>query len=176
VFVSVRSTAIGLAAGITLAAAAGIAFASIPDSSGVIHACWDNVSSPNKPLKLLNTSQKATCPSGWNPVSWNQTGPAGGFRGVQTVTDTVIFTNNGGNGRFTPTTDLCPSGTVAISGGAEATATRAGTLLPTAVALAGSTPHLDNNQVPVRWDFAFVDPTVQNGDVITVATYVECAH
>jgi hypothetical protein len=52
----------GIVFGAVIAAGIGIAYAAIPDSTGVVHACWQNVSGANKPVKLLNTSQKATCP------------------------------------------------------------------------------------------------------------------
>jgi hypothetical protein len=74
---SIRSLAAGIVIGVSITAAVGIAYANIPDSSGVLHACYQNVTSPTKPVKLLNTSQKATCPSGWTAVSWNQHGPVG---------------------------------------------------------------------------------------------------
>jgi hypothetical protein len=74
---SIRSTAAGIAVGASLATAVGIAYASIPDSGGVIHACYQNVTGASKPVKLLNTSQKTTCPNGWLPVSWNQQGVPG---------------------------------------------------------------------------------------------------
>src|SRR5947209_16002159 len=41
------------------------------------HACYQNVTSANKPVKLLDTAKATTCPSGWKPVSWNQQDPPG---------------------------------------------------------------------------------------------------
>ena len=53
---SVRSLAVGIVVGASIATAVGIAYAAIPDSNGVVHACYQNVSSANKPVKLLDTS------------------------------------------------------------------------------------------------------------------------
>src|SRR4051812_22373525 len=68
--------AVGLAIGAALGAGS-LALASIPDASKVVHACYQNVTSANKPVKLLDTAKSATCPSGWKSASWNQQGPAG---------------------------------------------------------------------------------------------------
>jgi hypothetical protein len=100
-----------------------LAYASIPDANGVIHACWQNVSSANKPVKLLNTSQKATCPSGWVAVNWNKAGPAGqqgsqgpaGVSGYITATTTVNFSPQSGN--LATNAASCPEGRVPIGGG-----------------------------------------------------------
>jgi hypothetical protein len=75
--VSTRSIAVAVALGVLAAAATGVALGAIPDSGGVVHACYQKVTSPNKPVKLLDTAQRTTCPSGWAPVSWNQSGPQG---------------------------------------------------------------------------------------------------
>ena len=64
--------AIGLAAG-------GIAYATIPDSSGVLHGCYSANGANAKggaQLNLVNSDQ-ATCTNGQTAVTWGQTGPAG---------------------------------------------------------------------------------------------------
>jgi hypothetical protein len=54
-----------------------IALASIPDSGGVVHACYQNSKSGIKSIKLLDTAKSPSCPNGWLPLDWNQTGPTG---------------------------------------------------------------------------------------------------
>jgi len=51
----------------------GIAYASIPDSSGVIHGCYKNSTGS---LKVIDDSSQ-TCASGETALNWNQTGPQG---------------------------------------------------------------------------------------------------
>src|SRR4051812_25862552 len=67
---------VGLAIGAVLGAGRW-ALASIPDASKIVNACYQNGTNATKPVKLLNTSQKAACPSGWSPVAWNQKGQPG---------------------------------------------------------------------------------------------------
>jgi hypothetical protein len=55
-----------------LIAVAAIAEAAIPDSNGVIHACYqDN----NGNLRVIDTGQ--TCKNNESPLNWSQTGPQG---------------------------------------------------------------------------------------------------
>lgn len=72
------SLMLGLVA-LAAAAAGGIAYASIPDGEGVIHACY----SPNAAagpsgaqLKIID-SEVASCTNGQTEVTWGQTGPQG---------------------------------------------------------------------------------------------------
>jgi len=52
--------------------AAGIAYAAIPDSSGVIHGCY---SAKTGALRVIDSSGK--CANGENALNWNQQGPKG---------------------------------------------------------------------------------------------------
>jgi hypothetical protein len=64
----------GLVAGLVMVG--GTAFAvssSIPDSAGVIHGCYDSGGN----MKVIDTSVTASCPKGYSPLDWNQSGPAG---------------------------------------------------------------------------------------------------
>lgn len=81
-----RSRKVLLAAGFAtvLLAGGGTALAvssSIPDSSGVIHGCYDSGGN----VKVIDTSVTATCPKGYSSLDWNQTGPQGaaGAKGAQ---------------------------------------------------------------------------------------------
>jgi Collagen triple helix repeat (20 copies) len=71
---SQRGIRLLLATTVLLALAAGIAYASIPDSSGVIQACYQKV---NGQLRVIDTSKGGTCNSSETALSWNQTGPIG---------------------------------------------------------------------------------------------------
>ena len=65
---------------IGLALVGSIAYASIPDSSGVLHGCYSANGANAKggaQLNLVNSDQ-ATCTNGQTAVTWSQTGPAGG--------------------------------------------------------------------------------------------------
>ena len=89
------------------------AYASIPDSGGVIHGCYKT--SDGK-LRVVDS----TCASGETSLNWNQTGPVGpqgpvGISNFQLVrhfysVDLMAGDTNGYN-------VICPSGTVVISGG-----------------------------------------------------------
>src|SRR5947207_13386670 len=61
-----------LLAGI-LALAAGVAYATIPDSNGVIAACYSRTSGS---LRVIDSSSQA-CSATENPITWNHTGPTG---------------------------------------------------------------------------------------------------
>jgi hypothetical protein len=67
---------IGLAVVLGLAAAAGIAYASIPDSSGVIHGCYKTVGGA---LRVIDTQAGEKCLSAETPLNWNQTGPSDAY-------------------------------------------------------------------------------------------------
>jgi hypothetical protein len=54
----------------------GVAYASIPDPSGVIHGCY-KTSNPAKGALVVIDSATETCPSGTVSLNWNQEGPQG---------------------------------------------------------------------------------------------------
>jgi hypothetical protein len=54
-------------------AAGGVAYASIPDSSGVIHGCYKT---SNGQLRVIDTGLGQTCHNE-NAISWSQQGPPG---------------------------------------------------------------------------------------------------
>ena len=57
--------------------AAGIAYASIPDSQGVIHGCFKPSTRPSGALRVIDTAKGQRCEGGELPLDWNQTGPKG---------------------------------------------------------------------------------------------------
>ena len=53
---------------------AGYAFASIPDGSGVIHACYQKNTGT---VRIIDSATTSCNSSLENPISWSQTGPTG---------------------------------------------------------------------------------------------------
>jgi hypothetical protein len=69
----IRSTRFWIAAAVVAAASAGAAYATIPDSDGVIHACY---AKSGGALRVIDDSV-TNCKSGETAVSWNQSGQPG---------------------------------------------------------------------------------------------------
>lgn len=65
-----------------LLVAGGIAYATIPDGGGVIHACYQKNQGT---LRIIDTDKAQTCSSSESPLNWSQTGPQGqqGPQGIQ---------------------------------------------------------------------------------------------
>jgi len=57
----------------------GVALASIPDGSGVIHGCYAKASSNQPPgsLRVIDTEVGQTCSANERALDWNRTGPTG---------------------------------------------------------------------------------------------------
>jgi hypothetical protein len=113
-----KKAVLGFVAGLVLAVS-GIALASIPDSSGVIHGCY-RTSNPTKgAVTVIDSEAGGTCPSGTVALNWNQTGPQGppGLSGVETVVAEASLL-----GGQNPRTEVdivaqCPTGKAVIGGG-----------------------------------------------------------
>ena len=60
--------------GLVLATAGGIAYATIPDSDGVIHGCY---SKGTGVLRVVDPSLRQECSGEQTAISWNQQGPQG---------------------------------------------------------------------------------------------------
>jgi len=67
---SVIAVVLLAAAGLT----AGVSWASIPASNGVIHSCYKTKTGA---LSVINSTKVHRCPSGSKSLNWNQKGPAG---------------------------------------------------------------------------------------------------
>ncbi len=83
-----RALVVGVLSIATVLAVAAVARASIPDFDGVIHGCY-KTSKPSKGTVIVidsNTGQ--TCPSGFAPLNWSQTGPRGPAGPAPTSTTT----------------------------------------------------------------------------------------
>jgi hypothetical protein len=67
-----RSVWVIAASAAALVTAGGLAYATIPDSNGVIHGCYAKNTGA---LRVIDTGQ--ACTSKETPLDWNQTGPQG---------------------------------------------------------------------------------------------------
>ena len=76
-----RLRAAGVAAGVLVlvAMAAGVAAASIPSSSGLIHGCFITKAAKNgtHALAVIDTAHTRKCPSGYKSLNWNVNGSNG---------------------------------------------------------------------------------------------------
>jgi hypothetical protein len=99
---------VAAAAGALAASAllAGVAWAAIPDSNGVIHRCYNNGGN----LKVVS---ELPCPKGWTSLPWNQEGPKGD-PGTDGVSPTVTHLSLGDAN--------CPTGGAALVDATESTA------------------------------------------------------
>jgi hypothetical protein len=57
-----------------LLALAGVAWASVPDSSGIIHACYSTSTNPNTrgALRVIDTDAGESCGNNELPIAWSQ--------------------------------------------------------------------------------------------------------
>lgn len=94
--------ALGMAAG-------GVAYASIPDSSGVIHGCAQKI---NGQLRVIDPSAGGACSSSESPLAWNQ------FSGYEIVSSDF---NESGGPPFKGFAESasCPAGKSVLGGGAS---------------------------------------------------------
>ncbi len=69
-----RKLLIALTTVSALALAAGVAYATIPDDQGVIHACYKT---DNGQLRVVDVGGGSGCGPSESAVTWNQTGPPG---------------------------------------------------------------------------------------------------
>ena len=83
-----RRTLVGLCVALAMLAAGGIAYATIPDSAGVIHGCYTKASNSTQPvgsLRVVDTGLGQSCALNEVALSWNQQGVKGatGPQGTQ---------------------------------------------------------------------------------------------
>lgn len=118
-------TALGIAGALLLVG--GVAVASIPDSSGVIHGCRKN---SDGSVRVIDSDLGQTCASGWTALNWSQTGPQGpagatgpqgpaGVSGYEVLTS-IGTVSDGDTGRDSALFKLCPAGKRAVGGGGGA--------------------------------------------------------
>ena len=120
-FVRRRARRIIVCAVALSAAGAGIAYATIPDSAGVIHGCYQKDVGT---LRVIDPSTGDTCRASESPISWSQTGPAGpqGPQGLPgTPGQNGTPGKNGKDGVSPTVAQLAPGDTHCGSGGAAIT-------------------------------------------------------
>lgn len=154
---------LGLAA---LLAAGGIAYATIPDSNGVIHACYKTTGGA---LRVIDSGAGGACNASETPVSWSQTGPQGqqGLEGPRGPSDVWFFDgshdsqNIGGGGFVTLASLDLPAGSYLVEGQTAVFDTSTGTKYGCDLVnsstheyqeAAGSTPDATNDatEIPIQ--------------------------
>jgi hypothetical protein len=113
-----RRALVGAAAVAATLAVGAVAYASIPDANGVIHACYNTGSNPSGALRVIDTDKGTTCSKNEKPLSWNQRGPTGpkGATGAAGANGTA-----GSRGPTGPKGATGPSGSDATVDGYSAT-------------------------------------------------------
>ena len=111
-----------------MAVAGGVAYATIPDSAGVIHGCYSKSGS----LRVIDPSKSQHCAAAETPIQWNQTGPQGlpgapgtngatgtaGPAGPQGVPGTAaVYTSADGHGSFDTFLDWVTVGSLDVPAG-----------------------------------------------------------
>lgn len=136
--------------------AGSVAYASIPGPDGVIHGCRENN------LGLITViDSAATCPTGWTSVNWNQTG-APGISGYEVVT--VSSAASGAFDEERHATAQCPTGKIAIGGGANISNSGTTTQWPSLPVLTVN-DHSDNGNDLTAWTVTY---QIRPGTVGTV--------
>ncbi|MFL5959671.1 MAG: hypothetical protein ACJ75G_05315 [Gaiellaceae bacterium] len=134
----IRPALVALAIAGALLVAGGIAYATIPDASGVIHGCYKK-SSPNQgTLRIIDTDKAQGCSNSEIPLNWSQTGPQGpqGQQGPEGPTGPSDVWSVDGYESFAnlapaqtwvnlATTSTLPAGSYSVQAEAEANSTLA---------------------------------------------------
>ena len=116
-----RLASASLLGSVLIVVAGTVVFASIPDSAGVIHGCYNSV---NGVLRVIDSATQE-CRQSETSISWSQVGPAGapgpqgppgpsGVVGIQVVNAASAFDAS----IYKTVTAFCPAGTKVVSGGA----------------------------------------------------------
>jgi hypothetical protein len=114
-----RRVAALLAAAVVVAVGATYGYASIPDSAGVIHGCYDK-----NGLRVIDPSNGDACKSNETSLDWSQSGPQGlpgqdgtnGVSGYQLVqTTNPLPGGDPGTGQLNSIS--CPAGKKVTGGG-----------------------------------------------------------
>jgi hypothetical protein len=111
-----------------LALGAGIARASIPDSNGIIHACYHK----NQGTLTVIDAPSQSCGQNEVAIQWNQTGPKGdpGLQGPSGVVQTVSFAGSIGSLSGNPATFTFagPTASVQVGTGQRMTGSASATI------------------------------------------------
>ena len=101
-----------VAAGVVAVVTGGVAWATIPDGSGQIHACYKTSSGE---LRVVDPSAGGTCKPSETALAWSQTGPPGPAGATQVTIRTATQTVSPGSSHTF--TAHCDAGEVATGGG-----------------------------------------------------------
>jgi hypothetical protein len=144
-------------------AAGGVAYASIPESSGVIHGCYQKI---NGQLRVIDANAGGACSSSESPLAWNQ------FSSYEIVSSD--FNESSGPAfRGFIENQSCPAGKSVLGGGASARfIDAAGNRLP--AQLGESLPSARDTWSVTLWrsDGAILDA----GDGVRGTVYAICAY
>jgi hypothetical protein len=98
-------------------AAGGIAYASIPDSNGLIHGCYQKI---NGQLRVIDADAGGTCSGSESPLAWNHFSGyevvSAGFEETATTPAFAVFEESAS----------CPTGKSVLGGGVVARVRDAG--------------------------------------------------
>jgi hypothetical protein len=116
----------------------GVAYAAIPDSSGVIHGCYLNKIGV---LRVIDSEAGQKCSSFETPLNWNQTGPPGpaGANGATNVVVRASVPITLSANTASDVTANCNPGEIAVGGGGHSL----GPGIPRDVAIYGTQPTLN---------------------------------
>jgi len=116
-------------AGALLALMAGVSYAAIPSSNGVISACKTKDGS----IKLIDTEAGKSCPSSQQLVEWNKQGPAGqpGLSGYEWAGNNTQSNSDG----VKSVEAQCAPGKKVVGGGGSVLGDFVGTPAPPEVAI-----------------------------------------
>ena len=75
----VRVAVVAAGVVILVVSAVGVAAASIPDSSGLVHGCYKSKAATDgtHSLAVIDAAKTSACPSGYKSLNWNVNGPNG---------------------------------------------------------------------------------------------------
>ena len=150
---------VGAVAVAAMLVAGGVAYATIPDSSSVIHTCY---TTKGGGLRVIDTGAGESCNAKESPLDWNAQGPKGdrgpaGISGLEQDTKGASISPGG----WIVNVD-CPTGKLAISGGWDSTGFDA-------LDVELSSPFKDDS----GWSFVFFN---KSSSTITVTASAMCAN
>ena len=136
------------------AAGYGIAYATIPDASGVIHGCRDNTYGYTR---IIDTDAGTTCTSSETPVSW----AAGSRTSYYVNTSSAVVVAPGQSSGLQ--TIHCNTGDTAVGGGVRSTS-------QPGLVLEFSSP---SDLAPDEWDTSMKN---EGPNAVPFVVRVKCAH
>ena len=175
----IRPALVALAIAGALLVAGGIAYATIPDASGVIHGCYKKTSPNQGTLRIIDTDKAQGCSNSEIPLNWSQTGPQGpqGQQGPEGPTGPSDVWSVDGYESFAnlapaqtwvnlATTSTLPAGSYSVQAEAEANNT-------TSVSTDYSCDLVDSSTINVYQDTRVTSPdwvTIPVQAVVTLAS------